>query len=47
MDGVYNEGYNLKWINIELLNTKEDPYCDVGKMRVEEFYKDKDTKATR
>ena len=39
------EGYNLKWINIELLNTKEDPYCDVGKMRVEEFYKDKNIKA--
>lgn len=29
------EGYNLKYINIELMNTKSDPYCDVGKQRVE------------
>ena len=31
-----NEGYNLKYIDIELMNTKSEPYCDVGKMRVEE-----------
>lgn len=29
------EGYNLKYINIELMNTEKEPYCDVGKMRVE------------
>jgi site-specific DNA-methyltransferase (adenine-specific) len=33
------EGYNLKWVNIELLNTKEEPYCDVGKMRIENIFK--------
>jgi site-specific DNA-methyltransferase (adenine-specific) len=31
-----NEGYNLKYIDIELMNTESEPYCDVGKMRVEE-----------
>lgn len=29
------EGYNLKWINIELMNSESEPYCNVGKMRVE------------
>ncbi len=27
-------GYNLKWIDIELMNTESDPYCEVGKIRV-------------
>lgn len=31
-----NEGYNLKYIDIELMNTESEPYCDIGKMRVEE-----------
>ena len=39
-----DNGYNLKYIDIELQNTKDDPYCNVGKMRVEEFYKDKNIK---
>jgi len=30
-----DEKYNLKWINIEMMNTEKEPYCDVGKMRVE------------
>lgn len=30
-----DDGYNLKWIDIELMNTDAEPYCDVGKMRVE------------
>jgi site-specific DNA-methyltransferase (adenine-specific) len=30
-----NDGYNLKWIDIELTNTEDEPYCNVGKMRVE------------
>ena len=29
------DGYNMKYIDIELMNTEEDPYCNVGKMRVE------------
>ena len=28
-------GYNLKYIDIELCNDEENPYCDVGKKRVE------------
>jgi site-specific DNA-methyltransferase (adenine-specific) len=30
-----DEGYNLKWFDIEINNTEDEPYCDVGKMRVE------------
>ena len=30
-----DEGYNLKWINIELLNTEKEPYCDIAKSRIE------------
>lgn len=30
-----SDGYNLKYIDIELMNTEEEPYCNVGKMRVE------------
>ncbi len=29
-----NEGYELKWVNIELQNSEEEPYCDIAKMRV-------------
>jgi site-specific DNA-methyltransferase (adenine-specific) len=29
-----NDGYNLKWVDIELMNTESEPYCDVGKTRV-------------
>ena len=28
------EEYNLKWINIELLNTEKEPYCDIAKNRI-------------
>ena len=41
-----NDDYNLKYIDVELLNTEDDPYCNVGKMRVEEFYKDKNIKVS-
>jgi len=34
------DGYDLKYIDIELLNTDEEPYCNVGKMRVEVIYND-------
>ncbi len=30
-----DDGYKLSWINVELMNTENEPYCDVGKMRVE------------
>jgi len=28
------EGYNLKWINIELLNSEKEPYCDIAMNRI-------------
>lgn len=30
-----NDEYNLKWVDIELTNTEEEPYCDTGKTRLE------------
>lgn len=32
-----NDGYKLKYLNIEMMNTEEEPFCDVGKMRVEQY----------
>ena len=29
-----DEEYNLKWINIELLNTEKEPYCEIAKNRI-------------
>lgn len=31
----HDNGYHLKWIDIELMNTESDPYCNIGKQRVE------------
>ena len=31
-----DEGYNLKWMNIELMNTEKDPYCDIAMGRIKE-----------
>lgn len=31
------EGYNLKYVDVEIMNTDEEPYCNVGKMRVEAY----------
>ncbi len=28
------EGYNLKWINIELLNSEKEPYCEIAMNRI-------------
>ena len=30
-----DEGYNLFWINIEIMNEAAEPYCAIGKARVE------------
>jgi len=30
-----DEGYNLHWVNIELMNTESEPFCDVGKERLD------------
>jgi len=29
-----NEGYNLRWIDIELLNTEKEPYCEIAMNRI-------------
>lgn len=29
-----DEEYNLKWINVELMNTEKDPYCDIAMSRI-------------
>ena len=34
-----DSNYDLKWCDIELMNTDKDPYCTVGKMRVENVIK--------
>ncbi|HBE9615126.1 TPA: site-specific DNA-methyltransferase [Clostridioides difficile] len=31
------EKYNLSWVNIELLNTKEEPYIDIANKRISDF----------
>jgi len=28
------EGYNLEWINIEMMNTEKDPYCNIAMSRI-------------
>lgn len=28
------EGYNLKWIDVELLNTEKEPYCEIAMNRI-------------
>jgi site-specific DNA-methyltransferase (adenine-specific) len=33
------EGYYLRYIDVELCNSVENPYCDVGKQRLEEACK--------
>lgn len=34
-----NDGYNLKYIDIEMMNTEEEPYCNIGKVRIESIIK--------
>lgn len=31
----YEQNYGLRWVDIELMNTESEPYCYVGKQRVE------------
>lgn len=33
----YKSGYSLKYVDIELCNDEENPYCEVGKQRVEGY----------
>ncbi len=28
------EGYNLKWVDVEMLNTEKEPYCDIAMSRI-------------
>lgn len=37
-----NEGYGLKYVDIELLDTEKEPYCTVGEMRVRECDTERD-----
>ena len=37
-----SEDYSIKWIGIEMMNTEQEPYCDIGKMRVEAVMNEKD-----
>jgi site-specific DNA-methyltransferase (adenine-specific) len=30
------EGYNLEWVNIEMMNTEDEPYFDIAKQRISE-----------
>lgn len=32
-----DEGYNLKWIDIEMMNTEKEPYCEIGKKRIDDY----------
>jgi len=32
-----DEGYNLRWVNVELMNTESEPFCDVSKERLENY----------
>lgn len=36
---IRDEGYNIKWLNIEITNTEDEPYCDFAKKRLEEIHK--------
>lgn len=29
-----DEGYNLKWVDVEMLNTEKEPYCDIAMNRI-------------
>jgi site-specific DNA-methyltransferase (adenine-specific) len=31
-----DENYNLHWLNIEMLNTEKEPYCEIAKNRIQE-----------
>jgi site-specific DNA-methyltransferase (adenine-specific) len=31
-----DENYNLNWLNIEMLNTENEPYCEIAKNRIQD-----------
>lgn len=33
------EGYNIEWVNIEMMNTEDEPYFDIAKQRISESIK--------
>lgn len=33
------ENYNIEWVNIEMMNTADEPYFDIAKRRIEESIK--------
>lgn len=34
-----DENYNLHWLNIEMLNTEKEPYCEIAKNRIQDVVK--------
>lgn len=32
------EDYQLKWLDIEMMNTEKEPYCDIAKQRIEQIH---------
>jgi site-specific DNA-methyltransferase (adenine-specific) len=34
------EGYNIEWVNIEMLNTEKEPYYNIAKQRIENIHKE-------
>jgi site-specific DNA-methyltransferase (adenine-specific) len=33
------EGYTIEWVNIELMNTEDEPYFEIAKQRISESIK--------
>ena len=31
-----SEGYNIEWVDIELMNTEDEPYFEIAKRRIME-----------
>lgn len=34
------ENYNLEWLNVEMLNTEKEPYCNIAKNRINTYLKE-------
>lgn len=39
-----NDGYNLRYIDVEICNDDENPYCEVGKQRLESVLNEKENR---
>lgn len=34
---IREEGLHFKWVDIEMMNTEEEPYCNIGKNRIDTY----------